>query len=116
MSPTRMGTKANFSPSLSLPSSIYDCALDPSRWEQTLADVTHTLDCHYSALHLTDLRRHQLFSIRLLALIRTRSSKHLARAVGELWRTIGDAFSPYRPELHYMRGPGPKCRVKHQAS
>ena len=39
--------------------SIYDCALDPSRWEQTLADVTHTLDCDYSALHLTDLRRHQ---------------------------------------------------------
>jgi hypothetical protein len=41
--------------------------------------------------------------------------RELARAVGELWRTIGDAFSPYRPELHYMRGPGPKCRVKHQA-
>ena len=41
--------------------------------------------------------------------------RELARAMGELWRTIGDAFSPYRPELHYMRGPGPKCRVKHQA-
>ena len=41
--------------------------------------------------------------------------RELARAVGELRRTIGDAFSPYRPELHYMRGPGPKCRVKHQA-
>ena len=36
--------------------------------------------------------------------------RELARAVGDLWRTIGDAFSPYRPELHYMRGPGPKCR------
>ena len=23
---------------------------------------------------------------------------------------------PYRPELHYMRGPGPKCRAKWQAS
>jgi hypothetical protein len=21
---------------------------------------------------------------------------------------------PYRPELHYMRGPGPKWRAKHQ--
>lgn len=21
-------------------------------------------------------------------------------------------FDPYRPELHYMRGPGPKCREK----
>ena len=33
--------------------------------------------------------------------------RELLRAVGELWRTIGDAFNPYRPELHYMRGPGP---------
>ncbi len=23
-------------------------------------------------------------------------------------------FGPYRPELHYMRGPGPKWREKHQ--
>ena len=22
--------------------------------------------------------------------------------------------NPYRPELHYMRGPGPKWRAKHQ--
>jgi len=22
-------------------------------------------------------------------------------------------FEPYRPELHYMRGPGPKWREKH---
>ena len=42
--------------------------------------------------------------------------REFARAVGELWRIIGYAFSPYRPELHYMRGPGPKCRVKRQAS
>ena len=23
------------------------------------------------------------------------------------------AFNPYRPELHYMRGPGPKWHAKH---
>ena len=23
--------------------------------------------------------------------------------------------NPYRPELHYMRGPGPKCRAKQRA-
>jgi hypothetical protein len=23
---------------------------------------------------------------------------------------------PYRPELHYMRGPGPKWRAKHRAA
>jgi hypothetical protein len=26
---------------------------------------------------------------------------------------IRDLFDPYRPELHYMRGPGPKWRAKH---
>ncbi|MEA2995245.1 MAG: hypothetical protein QOG74_794 [Alphaproteobacteria bacterium] len=25
----------------------------------------------------------------------------------------GAFFDPYRPELHYMRGPGPKWREKH---
>jgi hypothetical protein len=25
------------------------------------------------------------------------------------------AFDPYRPELHYMRGPGPACRAKEMA-
>jgi hypothetical protein len=25
------------------------------------------------------------------------------------------AFHPYRPELHYMRGPGPAWRAKHMA-
>jgi len=26
------------------------------------------------------------------------------------------AFDPYRPELHYMRGPGPAWRAKQNAS
>jgi hypothetical protein len=27
------------------------------------------------------------------------------------WRLLRtSAFDAYRPELHYMRGPGPKCR------
>ncbi|MFL6799198.1 MAG: hypothetical protein ACJ8F3_17495 [Xanthobacteraceae bacterium] len=34
----------------------------------------------------------------------------LADAVRTLWRGLLD---PYRPELHYMRGPGPKWRAKH---
>jgi hypothetical protein len=36
--------------------SIYDCALDRSRWDQTLADVMQELDCQAIALILTDLR------------------------------------------------------------
>jgi hypothetical protein len=30
-----------------------------------------------------------------------------------LVRTLTAAFDPYRPELHYMRGPGPKWHAKH---
>jgi hypothetical protein len=40
----------------------------------------------------------------------------LGRAVGvtaERWRRLSALFHPYRPELHYMRGPGPKWREKH---
>ena len=32
------------------------------------------------------------------------------------WRQfVAKAFNPYRPELHYMRGPGPAWRAKHVA-
>jgi len=31
-----------------------------------------------------------------------------------LRRLTASALDPYRPELHYMRGPGPKCREKLQ--
>jgi hypothetical protein len=30
-------------------------------------------------------------------------------------RLLGTARNPYRPELHYMRGPGPKSHAKHQS-
>jgi hypothetical protein len=31
------------------------------------------------------------------------------------WRRLRASLcDPYRPELHYMRGPGPKWRAKHQ--
>jgi hypothetical protein len=40
-------------------------------------------------------------------------------AFGEIrsfWRQFFvRAFDPYRPELHYMRGPGPACRAKQRA-
>ena len=29
-------------------------------------------------------------------------------------KLITSACAPYRPELHYMRGPGPKWHAKHQ--
>jgi hypothetical protein len=41
----------------------------------------------------------------------------LAKPLTELrtfWRQfVAMAFNPYRPERHYMRGPGPAWRAKH---
>jgi len=38
----------------------------------------------------------------------------IGKAVVDLWRTVtSDLFNEYRPERHYMRGPGPKWRAKH---
>ncbi|MGH6770981.1 MAG: hypothetical protein ACRECO_18385 [Xanthobacteraceae bacterium] len=31
-------------------------------------------------------------------------------------RTLRTLADPYRPELHYMRGPGPKWHAKHDRS
>ncbi|RWB73039.1 MAG: hypothetical protein EOQ50_18965 [Mesorhizobium sp.] len=33
-------------------------------------------------------------------------------AAAALRRFVRDLFDPYRPELHYMRGPGPRWREK----
>jgi hypothetical protein len=34
--------------------------------------------------------------------------------LGELFHNLGQGlFDSYRPELHYMRGPGPKWHEKH---
>ena len=34
--------------------------------------------------------------------------------VAKLWRELfNDLRSSYRPEMHYMRGPGPRWREKH---
>jgi hypothetical protein len=43
-----------------------------------------------------------------------RQGPRLAASLAGLWRTFcRDTLDPYRPELHYMRGPGPKWRAKH---
>ena len=39
--------------------------------------------------------------------------RDFSNAVREVWRASGEPSSAYRPDLHYMRGPGPKWREKH---
>ena len=41
----------------------------------------------------------------------------LVAEIRDFWRQFcARAFDPYRPELHYMRGPGPAWRAKHIAA
>jgi hypothetical protein len=45
-----------------------------------------------------------------------RQGPRISATLAMLWRTFcRDAFDSYRPELHYMRGPGPKWHAKHSA-
>jgi len=51
-------------------------------------------------------------TVRMLAA--RRQAPGLAADITDLFRTLAKAlFDPYRPELHYMRGPGPKWHAKH---
>jgi hypothetical protein len=38
--------------------------------------------------------------------------REFTRSIRELSRSFAYLLDPYRPELHYMRGPGPKWRAK----
>jgi hypothetical protein len=39
--------------------------------------------------------------------------RDLANALRELRLTLGEGCGSYRPDLHYMRGPGPKWHAKY---
>ena len=36
------------------------------------------------------------------------------KVLRQAWRACLGGEGPYRPDLHYMRGPGPKWHAKHQ--
>lgn len=47
----------------------------------------------------------------------TASPATMLHAAAQRWRReMQRLFDPYRPECHYMRGPGPKCREKYGLS
>jgi hypothetical protein len=49
--------------------------------------------------------------VRSITLVPLGSS--LQTTIAEFWRTLRrDLIDHYRPERHYMRGPGPKCQHK----
>jgi hypothetical protein len=45
-----------------------------------------------------------------------RTRPTFAAELADIAVSFRSLFDPYRPELHYMRGPGPKWRAKHAAA
>jgi hypothetical protein len=41
--------------------------------------------------------------------------RDLSRTFRNLWRIPGETGGSYRPDLHYMRGPGPKWHAKYDS-
>ena len=41
--------------------------------------------------------------------------RDFSKVLRELWRASGEPCSGYRPDLHYMRGPGPKWHAKYDS-
>ena len=53
---------------------------------------------------------------RTLVVAGTSAALVLNGAAAQRWQNqTARVFDPYRPELHYMRGPGAKWREKHGA-
>ena len=44
-----------------------------------------------------------------------KGSTSMTEDFAELMRALKALVDPYRPEAHYMRGPGPKWHAKHDA-
>ena len=43
-----------------------------------------------------------------------RTAPVLTAELADILRLLRSLLDPYRPELHYMRGPGPKWHAKHR--
>jgi DNA-binding CsgD family transcriptional regulator/PAS domain-containing protein len=83
--------------------SIYDCALDPARWERTLADVMHALDCHGIALILTDLRYDRLLLQKTVG-IEPDQLERVRKYIPDLHAAIREALTsfPWLDEPHVV--------------
>ncbi len=74
--------------------SIYDCALDPARWERTLADLSEALDCFALLLALTDLR-HERLLIHKAAGVKPDQFERLSIYLPEINGMLGGALASW---------------------
>jgi DNA-binding CsgD family transcriptional regulator len=71
--------------------SIYDCVLDPGRWDQALQDIKSALDCETAQLSLHDMRNHRFLiskSAGMDADFHAHVAKHLPEIDGVLTRAL----------------------------
>jgi PAS domain-containing protein len=72
----------------SLIGAIYDCALDPSRWENALGEMVAAMKCHNALLSLTDMRYDRLLLARGFGMNevwwRAFQDKHVPEAAAQL--------------------------------
>ena len=52
-------------------------------------------------------------NLAVLPVIREPRTWHPVIVAGALRKVVHELFDIYRPELHYMRGPGPRWHEKH---
>jgi DNA-binding CsgD family transcriptional regulator/PAS domain-containing protein len=74
--------------------SIYDCALDSSRWDQSLADIKEALDCHGITLTLSDLRYDRLL-LQKAAGLEASALKQLRIHAPEMHARLRDALASW---------------------
>jgi DNA-binding CsgD family transcriptional regulator/PAS domain-containing protein len=84
--------------------SIYDCALDPSRWDQTLPNVMDALDCRLLALTLTDLRHHRFLLLKTVGVEPHQMEQQLSKYVPEIHARLGETLAslPSLDEPHVV--------------
>ena len=56
----------------------------------------------------------RLMDATALSCFARKTAESVSDFAGVVRNLIMDVRDSYRPELHYMRGPGPKWRAKHQ--
>jgi DNA-binding CsgD family transcriptional regulator/PAS domain-containing protein len=74
--------------------SIYDCVLDPSRWERTLGDIKDALDCYAITLTLSDLR-YDRFLLQKAAGLEAPALERLPKHAPEVHARLRDALASW---------------------
>ncbi len=82
--------------------SIYDCTLDPSRWDHTLLDIRNALDSRTVTLSLSDLPRNRVLinkSVGMTARYLELASEHAAEVNAVLSEALASLPSLDEPHL-----------------